>query len=305
MKPPRLSPKHSRVCFIGLGMMGAPMAKQVLRAGFSMSVFDADSKAMAPFSKRPRCRAASSPAGAAKDADAAVFMLPNSGTTRKALFGKNGAAKTLKPGAAVLEMGTGKLSDLLNSAKKLHARGVFMMDAPVGRSRREAESGNLLVMAGGDKNTAAPLRPLLSAFGKDIVCAGSLGGGIKLKMVNNYMSLVNYLTAAEGLVFAETLGLPQKETLAVLQNTPAGRGHLSGNYPRKALRGDYSPDFAMALGLKDMGLALQLAKRAGAPLALGKTAQKRMQLAAEFGFLKDDCTAVLKAVRMLAAAPKK
>ena len=295
-----LPKKRLQIGFIGTGMMGAPMAKNILKQGFSVAVYDRAPGLLAQFAKQRNCRIAKSPADAAENADVLICMLPNSRITRAVLFGREGAAKALKRGAMVLEMGTGELSDLLNSAEKLRALGVCTMDAPVGRSRREAVSGKLLVMAGGDKKTAAPFLPLLSAMGSDIVCAGSLGAGLKLKMVNNYMSLVNYLTAAEGLVFAEVLGLPQKETLEVLQNTPAGCGHLSGNYPRKALRGDISPDFAMALGLKDMTLALRLAARTGAPLALGRTAKKRMQQAEEFGHLQDDCTAMLKVVEKLA-----
>ncbi|MGI9307178.1 MAG: NAD(P)-dependent oxidoreductase, partial [Gammaproteobacteria bacterium] len=293
--------KLPAVGFIGIGLMGAPMANNLLRGGFSVAIYDRAPKAAAQFAGKRGCRIAASPEDAADNADILICMLPNSRITRDALFGKNGAAKKLRRGALVLEMGTGDLADFWKTEKRLRARGVRIMDAPVGRSRREAASGDLLIMAGGDAKTVAPLRPLLSVLGSDIICGGATGAGLKLKMVNNYISIVNCLIAAEGLAFAEVLDLPRKETMSVLEKTPAGRGHFLTTYPRKVLRGDIAPDFGMALALKDMRLALKLGARENMPLLLGRAAKKRMEQSEEFGHLKDDWTALFCVMQKLAA----
>ena len=138
-----------KVAFLGLGTMGGPMARNLVRGGHALAVFDVADKAIAPF-RGLGCRVAQSPEDAARDADTVVTMLPDSPHVREALLGASGACRSLRKGALVVEMSTIAASASLAIAKELNAAGFRMLDAPVGRTPRDAAAGTLLVIAGGD-----------------------------------------------------------------------------------------------------------------------------------------------------------
>lgn len=283
----------SRIGFLGLGSMGGPMAGRLVGAGHQVSVFDVVPAAREAFAGYPGCRIAASPAEAAEGAEFLVTMLPETAHVRSALFGEAGAAAALPEGALVIEMSTGDALACFEIADLLAARGLRMIDAPVGRTPADAAAGTLLILAGGAEADLAEARPLLESLGDEIVHAGPLGHGIKLKLVNNYMSMIGMVMTAETLMFAERLGLDREQTVHVLQSTTAGRGQINVNFPKKVLAGDITPDFTLRLGLKDLSLALALAKSAGAPLALGGVSQQLFALAEAWGRAEQDCTAML------------
>ena len=175
-----------------------------------------------------------------------------------------------------------------------------MMDAPMGRTPQHAAEGDLLVMVGAEPEVLEEVRPLLECFGKDIVHVGPPGHGIRLKVINNYMAMVGMVLTAETLMLARKAGLDRDVTVRVLQNTVAGRGQINVNFPRKVLAGDITPDFTMALGLKDLSLALDLAKSEGAPLVLGGASRELFSLARSWGRMQQDCTAMLLLLEDLA-----
>jgi 4-hydroxybutyrate dehydrogenase/sulfolactaldehyde 3-reductase len=288
-----LSNTRSTIGFIGLGVMGAPMAMRLVDAGHHVRVFDIAKLASTPFANIPNCHISVSPADAAKSVDYLFTMLPTSDNVETVLFGEHGAAEQLKENALVIEMSTGNADATLGIAARLEVMGLRMIDAPVGRTPADAKAGTLLVLAGGPMETIAEIEALLMCIGDEIVHAGPLGSGIKLKLVNNYMTMVGMVMTAETLMFANKLGLDRDTVVHVLQNTVAGHGQINVNFPRKVLAGDISADFPLRLGLKDLSLALELARGVGAPLALGGISRELFSLAKSWGRSEQDCTAML------------
>src|SRR5262249_37986032 len=162
---------------------------------------------------------------------------------------------------------------------EVEALGLRFIDAPVGRTPREAAEGKALMMVGAGEADLARARPVFEAMADTIVHVGPRGSGIRLKLVNNYMSMVGMVLTGEALMFAAKLGLPRDTVVKVLSNTTAGRGQLITNYPRKVLAGDLTPDFPLRMGFKDIHLAMNLAASVGAPLGLGGYARELFALA--------------------------
>lgn len=280
------------VAFLGLGTMGAPMARNLVEAGHAVAVYDVSSRAAEPFRKLA-CRVAASAREAAEGAQVVMTMLPDSTHVREALLGPEGACKSLARGALVVEMSTVAAAASLALVGELGQAGYRMIDAPVGRTPRDAAAGTLLVIAGGNAEDVAEARPLFECFADEIVHAGPQGHGIKLKLVNNYMATVGAVLAAEALTLANKAGLDRALAIKVMSTTTAGRGHLNVNYPRKVLAGDVTPDFPMRMAAKDVSHALALGAELGAPLMLGAIARDIFSLAKPWGRENEDWTAVL------------
>ena len=174
------------------------------------------------------------------------------------------------------------------------------MDAPVGRTPREAAEGKALIMAGGSQTDFDEALPIFAAMADRIVHVGEFGSGIRLKLVNNYMAMVGMVLTGEALMFAAKLGLDRATVVEVLSNTTAGRGQLITNFPHKVLAGDLTPDFPLGMGYKDIHLAMTLAASVGAPLGLGAYAQQMFALAKSWGRQDQDCTAMLLLLEDLA-----
>jgi 4-hydroxybutyrate dehydrogenase/sulfolactaldehyde 3-reductase len=292
----------TRIAFLGLGVMGGAMARNLARAGFDVAGFDVSPAARERLADTP-VRAAASPADAAHGADVLITMLPTSHHVHEALFGEQGAAAALRPGALVVEMSTGDAMQTDRIAAELAARGLRCVDAPVGRTPREAAAGKALIMAGGDEADVAELQPVFAAMADTIVHVGPRGTGIRLKLVNNYMSMVGMVLTGEALMFAAKLGLDRATTVRVLSGTTAGRGQLLTNFPGKVLAGDVTPDFPLRMGFKDINLAMSLAATVGAPLGLGGYARELFALAPAWGREEQDCTAMLLLLEDLARVP--
>jgi 4-hydroxybutyrate dehydrogenase/sulfolactaldehyde 3-reductase len=276
--------------------MGLPMARQLLAAGHRVVGVDLDAGA------RERHRAqggevAGSPAEAATGSGVVITMLPRGEHVREALFGAGGATEGLAPDGIVLEMSTIHPLESDRIRSDLAARGVAMVDAPVGRTSRHAREGRLLVMAGGDHGDVARVQPLLDAVGERTIPCGGPGRGIRMKLVNNFMSAALNALSAEALTLAEASGLDVGATLAVLADTPAGQGHFATTYPAKVLAGDVEPDFMLTLAHKDLALALDLAVQLGAESRLGPPALEAYRAAIEAGRGEQDWTALYDATR--------
>ena len=292
----------STVAFIGLGVMGGPMARNMIGRGFALSVYDVSERAMAAFADGS-CRCAASPEDAAAGADVVVTMLPDIPHVREALLGPQGACRSLRPGGLVIEMSTVGVAGSLGLARDLNALGFRMIDAPVGRPPEDAPRGTLIVMAGGSDPDMAEARPLLEAVADTIVLVGPQGDGIKLKLVNNYMAMVGMLMTAEALALAKAVGLDRETAVRVISTTAAGRGQIIVNYPKKVLAGDVTPDFPLRMGVKDIGHALDLGAEVRCPLLLGALTRQCFSLADAQGRGGEDCTAILLFLEDLMRAP--
>lgn len=282
--------------FIGVGTMGAPMARNLLRGGFQLRVYDVSAsavEAMKPSGATP----AASPADAAQGADAVITMLPNSEHVESALFGKDGAAAAMRRGMLYIDMSTIAPATTDRIARRMAEQGVDMVDAPVGRQSQHAIEGKLLIMAGGTDAAIARARPVLEKMGDTIIHCGPVGCGARMKVVNNYMSITLNATTAEALTLAEASGLDPELARKVMLGTAAGQGHMGSTYPAKVLKGDLTPGFMIDLANKDLGLALDLARSLGVSVATGEQAREAYTTAQKKGRGREDWTAIYAMAR--------
>ena len=285
--------------FVGLGTMGAPMARNLLRGGFALNAYDIDAKALAALVSDGAV-AAGSPAEASRGTDAVVTMLPNSEHVEAALFGRDGIADAMAPGSLFIEMSTIAPAATDRFARAMAERGVDMVDAPVGRSSQHAVEGRLLIMAGGSQAAVERARPVLEKLGDTIVHCGAVGMGARMKIVNNFMSIALNSLTAEALVLAEASGLDPELARTVMLGTAAGQGHMSTTYPGKVLKGDLTPGFMVDLAHKDLGLARDLAAGLGVAVPTGTAAGALYDAARAAGRGRQDWTALYDLARAAA-----
>lgn len=242
-----------RVGFIGLGNMGAPMARRLIDQGFAVRAFDADAGVTASFGDA----AAGSATDAAAGADVVVTMLPNGAIVRAAIA----AIGDLAQGTIVLDMSSADAAGTVKLGRELAERGVALVDSPVSGGVGLAAEGKLALMVGADDEGAVSrVQPLLDALGARMIRTGALGTGHAAKAINNAIAAANIAIAAEGLVMAERFGLAP-ETLLDVVNSSTGRSGVSETiFKTQILTGTYRQGFALALMAKDVGLAGDLAR---------------------------------------------
>lgn len=291
----------TEVAFIGLGVMGRGMARNLIKAGFSVRVFDISETALAPF-RQLKCKVARSAQEAADGAQAVMSILPDVGHVETALLGPEGACRGLAPNGLVINMSTISASGSDRICAEVRKLGFRFIDAPIGRTPRDAEAGTSLVIAGGDPADLDEAKPLFDCIGNRTVHAGPNGAGIRLKLVNNYMSVVGAMLTAEALTLANKVGLDRARTVEVLSETTAGRGQLIVNFPKKVLAGDVDPDFPLRMAHKDISHALSLAADAGMPMMLGAITREALNLAKPWKRENEDWTAMLLLLEDVARA---
>lgn len=259
--------------FIGLGTMGAPMAANLLAAGYRLRVFDLSCDAVKRLEKRGAVKATNA-ADASQNVDAVITMLPNGDHVEAALFGVHGVADAISQQSLYIDMSTILPSVTRRIGQRLAQKDISMIDAPVGRSSQHAEQGKLLIMAGGEEVDLNQARPVLERLGDTIIHCGSLGAGASMKVVNNYMSISLNVLTAETLTLAQRCGLDTEQAREVMLGTVAGQGHMGTTYPAKVLCGDLSPGFMVDLAHKDLGLALDTAAELNSPALMGAVARQ-------------------------------
>ena len=281
--------------FIGLGTMGGPMATNLVKGGFRVKGFDIETKLINNFVAQGGIRA-NNCAEASENVEFLFTMLPMHDHVNKALFDQNGAVETLKKGAILIDMSTinpiesDKIRDLLGK------KDIRMIDAPIGRTSKEAKEGKSLLMVGASKQDLDSVRPLFDILGDTIIDCGGPGTGARMKIINNYMTTILNVLSAEALTLAKSLGIKTDTCLSVLNQTPAGKGHLSTTYPVKVLKGDISPAFMIDLALKDLRIGNSLAKELDLPLSLGEIATETYVTAQNQGRGKQDWTAIYESL---------
>ena len=281
-----------KIAFIGLGTMGAPMAKRLLKFGYIVKLYDVSKRALSKFTEENAVISAS-PEDASFEVDCCITMLPRSEDVEEAILGPKGAINSLKKDSLVIEMSTINPDTTKTIYEQLSSKGINMIDAPVGRTPREAISGELLIITGGNNQNVKKAMPVLNIIGSEVVHVGDICSGIKMKLVNNYMSMVGMVMTAETILFAKKVGIDQEQAVKIIQSTAAGKGQINVNFPKKVLSGDLSPDFPLSMGLKDISLAIQLGKKNGLQLNLGRVSKEYFSLAKKFDRENQDCTAML------------
>ena len=291
----------SRVGFIGVGVMGAPMARNLLEAGHRVRAFDTSAEALAAV-VRDGAGEAVSAREAADGAEYVITMLPTGRHVAEAVLGPGGIAEAIDPAALLIDMSTGLPAHFDATAESLAASGRRMIDAPVGRTSEDAEAGTLLVMAGGSPEEIDRALPVLEILGDPVIHCGPRGAGIRTKLVNNYVSVVSNVVVAEALTLAEGEGLDRDLVIEVLMGTTAGQGHLATTYPAKVLADDLEPGFMIDLAHKDLGRAIGMGEASGVAHGTALAALECYSSARDQGMGRLDWTSIYNFLRRSAGS---
>jgi 3-hydroxyisobutyrate dehydrogenase len=279
-----------RVGFIGLGNMGAPMARRLAGAGYKLVVTDAVAATVDRFATEIPCERE---LAALRTCRVVITMLPDGRIVREVLLGANGLAPQLARGSIVVDMS----SSSPVGTRELHADlariGISLVDAPVSGGVRKAIDGTLAIMAGGDDAPAERVRPVMEPMGKPFRTGGA-GSGHATKALNNFLSAANLLTAAEAMLAGERFGLDPKVLIDVL-NASTGRNSATDHkYPNMVLPRTFNSGFAIGLMAKDLRLALEVARAAGTPSAMLEDTARLYGEAAEKLGARADNTEIVK-----------
>jgi 2-hydroxy-3-oxopropionate reductase len=250
--------------FIGLGIMGRPMARNLLKAGYSLVVH---SRSQGPVDEivKAGATAAASPKDVAAQCDVLVTMLPNSPDVEQVVLGPNGVIEGARRGMILADMST--ISPIVSQkiGKALEAKGVAMLDAPVSGGEKGAIDGALSIMVGGDKGVFERVLPIFQAMGKTITLLGPLGFGGFTKLANQIIVAVNLTALAEALTLGKKAGLDRELLLTALAGGLAGSKCLDQKKPNY-VSNTYNPGFKIDLHYKDLGLIMESARALGVPL---------------------------------------
>jgi 3-hydroxyisobutyrate dehydrogenase len=285
-----------RIGFVGLGIMGAPMARNLLEAGFEVAVYTRTSEKVERFVAEHGGRAADTPAEAAEGAEAFVTMVPDAPQVEEVLFGPNGAAGALDQGALVVDMSTISPTASKELAERLAEQGLTFVEAPVSGSKPKAEDGTLTIMAGGEPESFERALLLLEAMGERIVHVGPVGHGQMAKLLTNTMGAVNAAALAEVVQTAKTAGLDRDAFLEVAAGS-AGASAMLNLKGRPMFEERYEPAlFKLEHMLKDVRHTLEEARSLGIELELGGLAERLYAEAAQSGHAEQDFASVYAAV---------
>lgn len=249
------------VGFVGLGIMGQPMALHVLRAGFVLGVHNRTASRCEPLAAAG-AEVFATPAAVAERSDVVITIVSDTAAVEDVLFSANGVAEGLKPGGIVVDMSTISPQATEEFAGRLRQKSIAMLDAPVSGGETGAIAGTLSIMAGGDRAAFDRCVPLFEAMGKRIVYCGGNGTGQKTKLVNQIVGALNLLATVEGLRVAKAAGLNLQDVQQAVAGGAAGSWMLSNLGP-KIISGDFAPGFSIRLQTKDLRLAHELAVQLG------------------------------------------
>jgi 3-hydroxyisobutyrate dehydrogenase-like beta-hydroxyacid dehydrogenase len=290
---------REKIGFVGVGIMGQRMCKNLLARGFSVAAYDTDPAAVERAVRMGATAAADLP-GLAREADVVLCSLPTPAAVLSVCEGPGGLLAHLKAGAILCDLSTVDPS----TARRIHGaardRGVQALDCPVSGGPGGAEAGTLTIMVGGDAPALEAVRPVFAAIGKAVVHCGGPGAGQAAKLVNQALVGVHTVAALEALLAGRKLGL-DLDTMVTILRTSSGASFMLENHLRqKVLAGDFEPGFALDLLFKDLMLFLEAAREAKAPALLAGSTLQLYNGARAAGGGKQDQTIVVRELEKLA-----
>jgi 3-hydroxyisobutyrate dehydrogenase len=250
--------------FIGLGIMGRPMAGHLLRAGHPVTVYNR-TRARADELAAAGARVAASPAEAAAASEVVIVMVTDSPDVEQVVAGPGGVIEGIRPGSVVVDMSTIAPETERRLATRLRERGADLVDAPVSGGDVGARNATLAIMMGGEGATIARVRPVLERLGKSLTHCGPVGSGQLTKLCNQILVGINMLAVSEAILFARQNGLDPEIMIRAVEGGAAGSWQLANLGP-KILKRDFAPAFMVDLMQKDLRLVLEAAGMAAAPL---------------------------------------
>ena len=278
-----------RVAFLGMGIMGRPMAANLVKAGHEVSIWN---RTPGKDKDIEGARSASSPADAVRGVEVVWMCVSDTKAVESVLFGPSGAEESLTAGMIIADSSTISPSATLRFAARAKRRGVHYVDAPVTGSKIAAESGNLIFMAGGDEPVLATLAPLFQAMGKQVFHMGDTGKGQATKLAMNLQIALIYEGFAEALTLAAKLGVEIERLMPLVQASMVRSGVVDYKAPF-VMKRDFSPNFPLRLMLKDIHLTLDAAREARVRLPGLEAVEEVYDLAAEEGHQDLDYAATL------------
>ena len=282
-----------KIGFIGVGNMGKPMARNLLKAGYSVSVYDlmeANVNELAAEGAIP-CK---TNLELAASVDVVFASLPNAAIVASVMAGPSGVISACKPGATIIDMSSVSPSSTRKMAKLATDKGVNYVDAPVSGGTAGAAAGTLTIMVGADDAVFDKIKPILEVIGKNIYHVGGTGLGDAIKIVNNLLLGCNMVSLAEALVLGAKCGL-KPETMRDIISVSSGNSYALGAKLEKfIMAGDFSGGFMTDLQYKDLGLALESAKEVAMPLPMTAVATEVFEMARAAGLGREDMSSVIK-----------
>lgn len=254
------------VGFVGLGVMGNPMAGHLADAGYPVTVFDIDRAAVRRLVDRcPSIRAADTPAAVATAAEIVVTMLPNGRIVQETVLADDGLLGGFTEGSLLLDTSSAEPWVTRETARLLAGKDVAMVDAPVSGAQWGAEAAELVFMVGGAESDVDRVLPLLDVLGRKTFRVGPLGAGHAMKSINNAITAMTFLATCEGLAVGKRYGLDPAAMNAVL-NESTGRSWITLNHiEQRILSRSFDDPFRLELMLKDIGIAMQLSRDTEVP----------------------------------------
>lgn len=264
-----------KIGFIGLGIMGKPMAQNLLKAGYELTVYDVASGRADELVKAGARRGSSSKDVAARS-EVVITMLPNSPHVREAVLGANGVLDGARPGTILVDMSSIAPLASQEIAAKARDKGVAMLDAPVSGGEPKAVAGTLAIMVGGPQETFEQVKDILARMGSSVTRVGEIGSGNVTKLANQIIVALNIAAMSEAMVLATKAGVEPEKVFQAIRGGLAGSAVLDAKMPL-ALKGNFKPGFRIELHIKDMANALDTAHELGVPVPLSSVVMEIMQ----------------------------
>jgi 2-hydroxy-3-oxopropionate reductase len=281
-----------KIGLIGLGIMGKPMAKNILKAGHPLMVYDINRAAMD--------EVAAAGAQPAKDnreigasCDVILTMLPNSPQVKEVMLGEGGVIETIQEGAVFIDMSSINPLASKEIAEALEKKGVKMLDAPVSGGEPKAIDGTLSFMVGGEAEVFEACKPLLETMGSSVVRCGGIGAGNTTKLANQVVVALNIAAVSEAFMLAEKAGVDPQLVFEAIRGGLAGSTVMNAKAPM-IMEGNFQPGFKIDLHIKDLNNALETGHSVGSPLPLTAAVMEMLQTLHADGCGQDDHSAIAK-----------
>ena len=278
--------------FIGLGMMGGPMCRNMVKKGNAIVIYDLNPDAVARVRSTGAVEAKSTKEVAAQ-CDVVFLSLPMPKDVEAVIMGPDGVAAAAKKGTIIVDLSTNAPAVVQRLAKELAPRGLTLLDSPVSGGVDGAEAATLAVLVGGDKAAFDKVKPLLDCIGKNVFHLGAIGTGSVAKLCNNMVSFCNLAVASEAVMLAKRAGLDPQIMVNVIHASSGASSSLK-RVERKAIHGDFKQEFALNLAFKDLTLALDLGRETDTPLAYGSYTYTLMQKARANGRGGEDVSTLMR-----------
>lgn len=281
-----------KIGFIGLGIMGRPMAKNLLKAGYSLKVYDLNKSAVAELAEAGAEEGASV-SEVAKDCSLIITMLPNSPHVKAVVLGEGGILESASEGTLVVDMSSIAPDASKEMEKALSLKKLRMIDAPVSGGEPKAIDGSLAIMVGGNEEDFYEAKPLFDIMGASALLVGPIGSGNTCKLTNQIIVALNIAALSEGLLLAKKAGADVEKVFNAIKGGLAGSTVMNAKAPM-ILEGNFKPGFKIDLHIKDLANALDTGAAAGAPLPLTAGVQQMLQVLKADGEGQSDHSAIAR-----------